>query len=147
MIGKKWQVPSGLKNEGEQQAMAKKGKLNDMKLQKLIKTSIVIIGFLIIIVSFLFIFSSSKKQGIQKSHQSLSNNLWSHPSYSQYDFDQSDPIINIGIQPLYLMTGIIFEAIKKDNILDREISQLNMKIEYYPFLKGEDVNFFLKQKR
>lgn len=119
-----------------------------MRRQKLIKTSIVIIGFLIVIISFFFNFSPSKNQGVRiSSTQSISNNLWNHPIYSQYDFDQSDHIINIGIQPLYLPSGIIFEAMKKDNILAREVSQLNMKNEYYPFLKGEDVNFFLQQQK
>lgn len=67
----------------------------------------------------------------------------SHPVYSGYKFDPSENIIYIGIQPLYLPTGLITEAMKRDTILRNRLAELGMQVRYYPFLKGDDANVFL----
>ncbi len=72
-------------------------------------------------------------------------NLLDHPLYSTYKFTDDDSVIRIGVQPLYIPTGLITETISRDLILGEALSGLGMRIEYYPFLKGYDVNFFLKQ--
>ena len=72
-------------------------------------------------------------------------NLLDHPLYSTYQFTDDDNVIRMGIQPFYLPTGLITEMISRDLILEEALSGLGMRIEYYPFLKGDDVNFFLKQ--
>ncbi len=67
-----------------------------------------------------------------------------HPIYSKYKFGDTDDTIDIGIQPLYLPTGIITEAIRRDNILRDSLSKLGLNLRLHPFLKGDDVNFFLR---
>ncbi|HEB73082.1 MAG TPA: hypothetical protein ENI77_10735 [Nitrospirae bacterium] len=73
------------------------------------------------------------------------DSLSQHPIYSKYKFNNSENIINIGIQPLWAPTGLITEAIRRDNVLRSALSGLGLSIRLYPFLKGDDVNFFLNR--
>ncbi len=73
-------------------------------------------------------------------------NFDNHPIYSKYHFSRNDSVVNIGIQPLYLPTGIILEVVKRDKILNEYLKSLGKKIHYYSFLKGADVNHYLQQK-
>jgi ABC-type nitrate/sulfonate/bicarbonate transport system substrate-binding protein len=108
------------------------------------KTKIFLLLFIIsVLISAVILF---EKSDIAKNPQHSPIDLRNHPIYSQYTFNQDDTIINIGIQPLYLPTGIIFEAIKRDTILKTALLQLDREIRYYSFLKGADVNFFLQEK-
>jgi len=74
--------------------------------------------------------------------QDLSN----HPIYSKYQFNNTENTINIGIQPLWTPTGFITETLKRDNVLLNALSELGKKIQFFSFLKGDDVNFFLTRK-
>lgn len=113
-------------------------------INKWIKLFLIVILIILIGLFFLFL---SKKRDSPLSSVTLPPDLFNHPIYSHYQFNQSDSIINIGIQPLYLPTGIIFEVIKRDNILNRTLSALGKEIKYYPFLKGADMNFFLQHEK
>ncbi len=66
-----------------------------------------------------------------------------HPVYSEYNFTKAENVIKIGIQPLYHPTGIIFEVVKRDKILEQVLAKSGFRIEYYQFFKGDDVNHFL----
>lgn len=68
-----------------------------------------------------------------------------HPIYSQYEFVEDDDVINLGTQPLYFPTGLITEMMMRDRILQEELSKFGKSIRYHHFLKGDDVNFFLKR--
>ena len=68
-----------------------------------------------------------------------------HSRYAHYDFVGNDRVIRLGTQPLYIPTGLISEAMKRDIILQKALSEMGMEIRFYPFLKGNDVNFFLKR--
>ncbi len=105
---------------------------------------IILITVLVILVGLLILFLLTKKEPIESS-VSTSKNLMEHPLYSQYQFNMSDSVVNIGIQPLYLPTGIIFEVIKRDQIFKKEMAALGKEVNYYPFFKGTDVNFFMGQ--
>ena len=100
---------------------------------------------LILLIGLISLYISKKKETVISSI-ALTPELFDHPIYSNYEFNQDDSTINIGIQPMYLPTGIIFEVIKRDNILNKALSASGKEIEYYSFLKGADVNFFLQQK-
>lgn len=97
----------------------------------------------IFLIGLITIFILIKKE-TRPSSVSLIHDLIDHPIYSHYDFDDSESVINIGIQPMYLPTGIIFEVIKRDNILKQALMKSQKEIKYYSFLKGADVNFFLQ---
>ncbi|MBF0473338.1 MAG: ABC transporter substrate-binding protein [Nitrospirae bacterium] len=74
-----------------------------------------------------------------------SKDLSTHPIYSKYKFEISDNIINIGIQPFNIPTGIVTEVMKRDTILVQSLKELGMEIRFYAFLKGADVNYFVKK--
>lgn len=98
---------------------------------------------LTVIVILLIILFSLKNESKKNLSVNREDNLLKHPLYSKYVFDHSNKIINIGIQPLYLPTGLITEVMKRDMILQKALQNLGVELRYYPFLKGEDVNFFL----
>ena len=68
-----------------------------------------------------------------------------HPVYSKYEFGEGDNVIDFGIQPLEIPPGIISEAMRRDATLRDSLSQLGLEIKFHPFLKGADINFFLKR--
>lgn len=68
-----------------------------------------------------------------------------HPIYSSYNFSHENNVIDIGIQPLWIPPGIITEAMKRDAVLQRTLSEYGMELRFNAFLKGADVNFFLKR--
>ena len=53
--------------------------------------------------------------------------------------------IYVGTQPLYAPTGLITEAMRRDPVLNEELQKLGLKIAFYPFMKGADVNTRLLQ--
>lgn len=112
-------------------------KLKQIKMKKKIITSILVTIVILLIISF------SNKKRVQKPSIISTPDLSNHPIYSTYKFDKTKDIINIGTQPLYLPTGMISESMKRDGILLKALSKLGMKIRFYSFLKGDDVNFFL----
>lgn len=73
-----------------------------------------------------------------------SANIPNSQIYSDYEFIKSKSVINIGIQPLWIPTNLIAEVMKRDLILRDILQNDGMEIKWYPFLKGNDVNMFLK---
>lgn len=104
-----------------------------------------LISIFILFIGIFILFLSKKKEPVISSVE-LSPELFTHPVYSNYEFNRNDSVINIGIQPMYLPTGIILEVIKRDNILNKALSASGKQLKYYSFLKGADINFFLQQK-
>ena len=76
-----------------------------------------------------------------------SADLATHPVYSRYDLDGDDRVIRLGIQPFWIFAGNITEAMKRDAVLHEALRELGLEIRFYSFLKGVDVNFFLRQGR
>lgn len=68
-----------------------------------------------------------------------------HPIYSTYDFGGNDNVVDIGIQPLLIPPGIITETMKRDAVLQRALSEAGIELRFHAFLKGADINFFLKR--
>ncbi len=71
--------------------------------------------------------------------------LSKHHIYSNYKFSKEKNVINIGVQPIYLPTGFISEAMKRDTILQKALLELGVEVSFYAFLKGDDVNFFIRR--
>ncbi len=105
-----------------------------------------IIAALLIVGPFLPFSTYYPKTGVAKEDSRISDpDLSRHHIYADYQFNNRENVICIGCQPLYLPTSLITEAMKRDTILGSALSKLKMKIIFYSFLKGEDVNFYLKQ--
>ena len=76
---------------------------------------------------------------------SAAGDLTTHPLYSTYKFEKSPNVVNIGVQPLWLPVNIIVAAMKRDAVLGREMEKIGVKLRFYDFLKGTDLNFFLQR--
>ncbi len=116
---------------------------NKLLLPKIKIRNIVLLLIVIGTTAMVFFLSVNDKTEVSSLIQQP--DIQNHPIYSQYIYN-NDSTINIGFQPLYLPTGIIFEVIKRDKILKQELRLLGKRIAYFPYLKGADLNCFLKQK-
>lgn len=108
------------------------------------KTNIKIVGiFLSAFLILLIIVFGFKSLGPKKA-VFPSADLTKHPVYGKYKYEGSENHIYIGTQPLYSPTGLITEAMKRDNLLRKKLLELGMELHFHPFFKGNDANFFLK---
>ncbi len=91
------------------------------------------------------LFALFRSRNYEDASTSPPADLADHPIYSKYDFGHEAGIIDIGAQPLYMPTGLITEAMDRDEILRSALSELGLEIRLHPFLKGDDVNYFLRR--
>jgi len=98
----------------------------------------VVSGFVIIVVIGFFFYPHPKDTPV-KDIQDPSRN----PIYQKYTYEEKN-IIYIGVQPLYLPTGIITETMKRDLRLNKDLAALGKTVRFYPYLKGNDMNHFLR---
>ncbi len=69
--------------------------------------------------------------------------LSADPIYKEYQFGQSERVIDVGIQPLWIPTNIIAEAMRRDMVLKDALAREGLEIRFHGFRKGVDVNYFL----
>jgi sulfonate transport system substrate-binding protein len=74
-----------------------------------------------------------------------SADLSRHPIYSTYRLEQDGKTVHIGIQPLWICEGNVAEVMKRDVILQRGLRELGLDIRFHAFLKGQDVDFFVRR--
>src|SRR5208283_6123480 len=68
-----------------------------------------------------------------------------HPVYSAYRFEQGENIVHFGIQPLWIFESNVSELMKRDGILRDKLRELGLVMRFHAFLKGADVNFFIRR--
>ncbi len=112
-----------------------------LKITDSLSTSSVIVAGLLLAT----IVSCGGPVASQETASHLEPDLSSHPVYSSYNFSNETTVIDIGIQPLWIPPGIITETMKRDGLLQKTLAELGMELRFHPFLKGADVNFFLKR--
>lgn len=81
--------------------------------------------------------------GSERVPPAATPDLSDHPIYSQHDFGRDDRVIDVGVQPLWIPTNLISEAMRRDGILRKDLADRGLEIRFHGFLKGADVNFFL----
>ncbi|MFQ5686425.1 MAG: NrtA/SsuA/CpmA family ABC transporter substrate-binding protein [Candidatus Scalindua sp.] len=112
-----------------------------VKMRARLIISIFLVAGVILLTTTTFL-----KTGKAEKHSTLATpDPCIHPIYSNYRFNKAEDIINLGVQPIYSPTGLISETMKRDAVLHEILSGLGAKIRFYAFLKGDDVNCFLKQ--
>ncbi len=72
-------------------------------------------------------------------------NLSTHPVYSTYRFSPEKDVVRIGIQPFWVYGANIAEAMRHDRLLAQELKSYGLRAEFYYFLKGPDINFFMNK--
>lgn len=68
-----------------------------------------------------------------------------NPSYASYKFDKSGKTIYFGTQPLFTPDGVVQAVMRRDTILAEALKAKGMRIVFYPFHKGQDINEFMQQ--
>lgn len=106
---------------------------------KLIAIFLAAVVILLITIAFL------KTRKIEDVQIISAPDLSHHPIYSKYDFGEIDNVIDFGIQPLAVRVGVISEAMRRDVILRRFLSDQGLEIRFHSFMKGADINFFLQR--
>lgn len=74
-----------------------------------------------------------------------SPDLAAHPLYSKYEFGKKENVIDFATQPLAAPVGVIAEVMQRDKILKKALSGKGAEVRFHPFLKGSDINYFLKR--
>ncbi len=110
-----------------------------MKVKRIISLSLAAGVILLISTTYL------KTGKAEKYSEFTTPDLSIHPTYSNYKFNKAEDIVNLGVQPIYSPTGLISETMKRDTTLHDALSGLGMKVRFYAFLKGDDVNYFLRR--
>jgi ABC-type amino acid transport substrate-binding protein len=105
---------------------------------------LVLAAFIICIVGFVSVMLALK--GDRKYPPvSAASDLTRHPVYSTYRFEKDQGILHFGIQPLWIFEGNIAELMKRDVILRDRLRELGLAMHFHSFLKGEDINFFIRR--
>ena len=86
---------------------------------------------------------SACQQEVQSSNFEQQD-LTKHTVYSKYDFGD-ESVIDIGVQPMWVPTNIIVEAMKHDEILQENLKAQGMSVRFHAFTMGSDINFFLQR--
>lgn len=104
-----------------------------------------LIGVLLLVVVLLIITVRHRTGKIETVPDVSPPDMSDHHIYSKYEFGKTDNIIDIGIQPLEIPPGIISETMLRDTVLEDALSELGLEARFYPFLKGTDIDFFLRR--
>ncbi|MFQ5610801.1 MAG: hypothetical protein ACE5H9_01560, partial [Anaerolineae bacterium] len=100
---------------------------------------------LVAALTLLIIVAASATRRVEQPPAIATPDLSDHSLYRTYNFGEDASVIDVGIQPLWLPTGTIAEAMMRDDILRKNLSDQGLEIRFHPFLKGADVNFFLRR--
>lgn len=101
----------------------------------------IVILSLIVLASVMLERKADRKSG----PASAPANLARHPVYSAYRFEKDENIVHFGIQPLWIFEGNVSELMRRDGILRDKLRELGLVMRFYAFLKGEDVNFYIRR--
>ena len=106
---------------------------------------VVVVGVCLLALVAVFYSPNLDMAEPKRASITIVHDLSEHPIYSKYVFGETDNVIDFGIQPLWIPTSVISEAMKRDVVLRKALSEEGLKIRFHSFLKGADVNFFLQR--
>jgi sulfonate transport system substrate-binding protein len=106
---------------------------------------------LVIAVTFTFlmvlVLFGLRQSGHQPPPSMAPSAVTRNSAYASYRFDPDEKLIHIGVQPLWVFAGNIGEVMKRDLLLAERLKELGLEARFHPFLKGDDVNFFLRRNK
>jgi ABC-type nitrate/sulfonate/bicarbonate transport system substrate-binding protein len=68
-----------------------------------------------------------------------------NPRYASYSFDKSGKTIYFGMQPMSIPVGVVEAVLQRDALLAETLRSQGLRIVFYPFLKGSDINAFMQR--
>ncbi len=95
--------------------------------------------YMIIFLSFIFSTGCKKTKSVQTA------DFEKHPVYKNYKFSNDEKIIEIGVPTPWASVNHIVEVMKRDEIFKQGLKRMGYTVKFYPFMKGEEINYFMKQ--
>jgi ABC-type nitrate/sulfonate/bicarbonate transport system substrate-binding protein len=101
---------------------------------------ILVIVFLVFGIGFCisFYFLIIMPQSSRKTEQT------DYSQYKSYQFSKDKKVIDFGVQPFWVPTSSITVLMENDEILKADLDRLGYSLKIHAFLKGDDVNHFIK---
>ncbi|MBU1564619.1 MAG: ABC transporter substrate-binding protein [Proteobacteria bacterium] len=100
-----------------------------------------VLGLVAVVAIYLIM---AKPKGESAGAQ-IQQDLSDHPIYSTYHFSPLEGVVRIGIQPFWVFAANLAEAMRRDRLLTEDLTTLGLRLEFYSFLKGPDINFFMEK--
>ena len=94
-----------------------------------------------IMLFFTLIFST----GCKKTKSVQTADFEKHPVYKNYKFSNDKKIIEIGVPTPWASVNHIVEVMKRDEIFKQGLKRMGYTVKFYPFMKGEEINYFMKK--
>ncbi len=83
--------------------------------------------------------------GCKEPQKSPAVNFEAHPLYRQYHLSRDEKTIEIGVPTPWATVSHLVEVMKRDEILTKDLRRMGYTVKFYPFLKGDEINYFLKK--
>ncbi|MCL5976931.1 MAG: ABC transporter substrate-binding protein [Nitrospirae bacterium] len=95
----------------------------------------------VVIASLSFMLSAACK----KTKSVQITDFEKHPIYKNYKFSNDEKVIEIGVPTPWSTVNHIVEVMKRDEAFKRELKKIGYAVRFYPFMKGPDINYFMKK--
>jgi ABC-type taurine transport system substrate-binding protein len=92
-----------------------------------------------VLLALIFFIGCKKTKNIQIT------DFEKHPIYKNYKFSNDEKVIEIGVPTPWASVNHVVEVMKRDEIFKQELKRMGYTVKFYPFMKGEEINYFMKK--
>jgi ABC-type nitrate/sulfonate/bicarbonate transport system substrate-binding protein len=68
-----------------------------------------------------------------------------NPLYKDYRFSSDEKVIELGAPTPWSAVSHLIEVMKRDEILKQDLDRMGYSVRVYPFLKGDEIIYFIKK--
>lgn len=83
--------------------------------------------------------------GCREQEKIPAGDFENHPIYKHYQFSNDEKVIEIGVPTPWSTVGHIVEVMKRDEVLKEELGRGGYTVKFFPFLKGNEINYFMSK--
>ncbi|MEW6739615.1 MAG: ABC transporter substrate-binding protein [Nitrospirota bacterium] len=95
--------------------------------------------YAVVLLALIFFIGCKKTKNIQIT------DFEKHPVYKNYKFSNDEKVIEIGVPTPWASVNHVIEVMKRDEIFKQELKRIGYTVKFYPFMKGEEINYFMKK--
>lgn len=95
----------------------------------------------VVIASLSFMLSAACK----KTKSVQITDFEKHPIYKNYKFSNDEKVIEIGVPTPWASGNHLVEIMKRDEILKEDLKKRGYKVVFFPFMKGDEINYFMRK--
>jgi len=81
--------------------------------------------------------------GCREQEKKPAGDFENHPIYKHYQFSNDEKVIEIGVPTPWSTVSHIVEVMKRDEILAEELGSMGYVVKFFPFLKGDEISYFM----